>query len=262
MGNRKASSRVASAGIILACLVVAVTVPKAFFASGWYRSHAGDWSIHLWYWIQPAFWSLVIACGWLMLRPGRRGASMGVLIGPNRAAMAVLVALGCSLPMLLVGLTSPGEEDLSMLFYSTAQAGFFEELLFRGFAFGLLVQLARWRVWPAAVLTGAIFGLIHVRPYTWDALASQWGGLAFIGLGGVLYAWLFWRWRWNLWFVIALHTFMNLWWGLWDLGESSLGGWAMWASRVLAVGLAIWISELAHKRPKLGRAIGARTMDG
>ncbi|MEM9373599.1 MAG: CPBP family intramembrane glutamic endopeptidase [Planctomycetota bacterium] len=162
--------------------------------------------------------------------------------------------------MLMVGVFSPREADLSRLFYGTARAGFFEEWLFRAFAFGLLVQIARWRVWPAAVFTGAVFGLIHLNRYTIEALWSGAGGLAFIGLGGVLYAWLYWRWQWNLWIVIGLHTFMNLWWGLWDLHENALGGWAVTASRVLAVGGAITITEIARKRPGLGERLGVHTM--
>jgi len=248
--------------VILLCFVVAVVVPKAFFRSDWYRANATDYSIHLRLWIQPMIWTGCIAAGWFLLgQIGRRdGATLGVLIGKRRAVVGASVGFACSLPMLVVGLLSPQETDLSRLFYRTAQAGFFEEWLFRAFAFGLLVQLARWRIWPAALFSGAVFGLIHLGNYSLEGLMDEAGGLAFIGLGGVLYAWLFWRWNWNLWVVIALHLFMNLWWELWILDQNSLGVWAVTGSRIVAVGAAITLAEIARKRPALGRLLGIHTI--
>jgi membrane protease YdiL (CAAX protease family) len=151
--------------------------------------------------------------------------------------------------MLLLGLFCPGRAFGGMLFYTTFLAGLSEELLFRGFAFGLLVQLGRMRVWSAAILTGVIFGLVHlVNVGVRDLpLSGQVPWIGMIALGGVLYAWLFWRWRYNLWLVITLHTLMNLWWGVFELDASTLGSWGATASRVLTIALAITITELAAR---------------
>ncbi len=252
--------------VILAFFALGIAAPKVFFYSAWYQSHRSEWSIHLRLWIQPAWWSACIGLAWVILARMRRHAGeiarprMGVLISPPRAASAVVFAFACAVPMLMLGLLSPPSPDRDLLFYGTVQAGFFEEWFFRAFAFGLLIQLARMRLWPAAVLTGAIFGLVHLRGYSLEAFAGQWTGLAFIGLGGVMYAWLFWRWRWNLWVVIALHTFMNLWWELFELGDNSLGPWAATASRVVTIALAITLTEFMVKSVRFGRLFPPDTM--
>ncbi|RMH25522.1 MAG: CPBP family intramembrane metalloprotease [Planctomycetota bacterium] len=252
--------------VILAFFALGIAAPKIFFYSSWYQSHRSEWSIHLRLWIQPAWWTVCIASGWVILEHMRRKVAdsrrprMGVLISPARAGFAVVFAFVCAVPMLALGLLSPPSPDRDLLFYGTVQAGFFEEWFFRAFAFGLLIQLGRMRLWPAAVLTGTIFGLVHLRGYSLSALTGQWTGLAFIGLGGVMYAWLFWRWRWNLWVVIALHTFMNLWWGLFELGDNSLGPWAATASRVITIGLAITLTEFMVKSVRFGRLFPPDTM--
>ena len=245
--------------VILAFFAVGIAAPKIFFSSAWYQTHRSEWPIHARLWIQPAWWTLCIGLAWFVLGRMRRKVRdnrqprMGVLISPARAAFAVVFAFACAFPMLALGWLSPASPDRGRLFYGTVQAGFFEEWLFRAFAFGLLVQLARMRLWPAAMLTGAIFGLVHLRGYTPTALAEQWGGLVFIGVGGAMYAWLFWRWRWNLWVVIGLHTFMNLWWELFELRENSLGPWAVTASRVATIALAITLTEFMANSDRLGR---------
>ena len=49
-------------------------------------------------------------------------------------------------------------------------AGFFEELIFRGFVFGELFRTARWGFLPAATLTALAFGSLHL--YQGDDLIS------------------------------------------------------------------------------------------
>lgn len=77
-----------------------------------------------------------------------------------------------------------------------------EEILFRGFLFGLLVQVANWRLSTAIVFSAVGFGLAH------DGGLAQSAALA---TGGAVMAWLVHRWR-SLWPAIALHGAMNLWW--------------------------------------------------
>ena len=77
-----------------------------------------------------------------------------------------------------------------------------EEVLFRGFLFGLLVQVARWRLSAAILFSAVSFGLAH------EGNLAQSVSLA---TGGAVMAWLTHRWR-SLWPAIALHGAMNLWW--------------------------------------------------
>jgi membrane protease YdiL (CAAX protease family) len=89
-----------------------------------------------------------------------------------------------------------------------------EETLFRGFAFGLLLLHARWKVWPAALLAGASFGAVHLVTASVRGLdpSGQLFTTGLIAAGGIAYAWLHYRWRFNLWVPLGLHALMNLWW--------------------------------------------------
>jgi uncharacterized protein len=71
-----------------------------------------------------------------------------------------------------------------------------EELFFRGMVFGWMRE--RWGVWPAILLSGVVFGLIHIQP----AVAIP-AGLLGIGL-----AWLYQRHR-SLWSPILVHALNN-----------------------------------------------------
>ena len=76
--------------------------------------------------------------------------------------------------------------------------GVFEETLFRSF---FLVALSRaFSFWPAAVITGVLFGLAHVGNPAEAPL-----GLAVAGLGGVVFAYAFRR-TGAIWFAIGFHT--------------------------------------------------------
>lgn len=117
-------------------------------------------------------------------------------------------------------------------------------------------------MWPAAILTGVAFGAIHLSGFGLAAVQGEFVWVAVIGVGGALYAWLFWRWKWNLWVVIALHLFMNLWWGVWDLGENALGPWAVTAARVLTLTLAVTLTEFAAKNERLAGHFQHHTIPG
>jgi membrane protease YdiL (CAAX protease family) len=75
-------------------------------------------------------------------------------------------------------------------------APFAEEVFFRGF---LLQGLARrWRFWPAAVVTSALFALAHI----W------WQFYLPVFVLGLAFSWLFWR-TGSLWASIAAHATIN-----------------------------------------------------
>ncbi|HEU0367828.1 MAG TPA: hypothetical protein VFR42_01375, partial [Candidatus Acidoferrum sp.] len=62
---------------------------------------------------------------------------------------------------------------------------------------------------------------------------------AVTGTGGLFDCWLYLRWNGSLWFVFRLHAFMNLWWEIFGVAETALGGWIANAARLATIGLAI-----------------------
>lgn len=100
-----------------------------------------------------------------------------------------------------------------------------EEILFRGYLFRQLYRRAHWPFVAALLMNAATFA--------WDHL-YQTEGFSFVWIVGVLLvsvvlatlaSWLFLRWDENLWFVIGIHAFMNLWWELFASGDIPLYGW-------------------------------------
>jgi membrane protease YdiL (CAAX protease family) len=128
-----------------------------------------------------------------------------------------------------------------------------EEIVFRGYAVGQLVRNAGLALWPAAILSGAVFGLLHLGQASIRRLPLE-GEIAtvlIISLGGILFAWLFVRWDFNLWVPFGLHAFMNLWWEVFDVADSPLGGWGANVARLLTVVLAICLTLQRDRIPIL-----------
>ena len=76
----------------------------------------------------------------------------------------------------------------------------------------------RVAVWPSVVLSG--WG--HVEK---NENLLEGAGLFFLtGSGGLLFARLVCRWQ-NLWVPMALHICMNLWWELFSVSRTAIGGW-------------------------------------
>ena len=71
-----------------------------------------------------------------------------------------------------------------------------EELFFRGFCFAGL--LSRWGLWPAALVSSAVFGVAHVDPALMGPAA----------VSGFVFAWVYWR-TGSLWPVVLAHMARN-----------------------------------------------------
>ena len=67
-------------------------------------------------------------------------------------------------------------------------AGFFEELIFRGFVFGELFRTARWGFLPAATLTALAFGSLHL--YQGDDLISASAAFGVTTAGSIFFSWI------------------------------------------------------------------------
>ncbi len=226
--------------------VVGVLLPKALWMVEGYRAFVLQLPIDAHFLIHPAFRMMLvlIAVGYLYVLRGEDGhLSMGLLVGWGPGIKAFVLGFMCTLPMLALGLVSEysGTNRYEVM-YGAIAPGITEEIFYRALMFGVLVQCARTQMWTTAIVTGIVFGVAHVdiTPAPGQTIVGQlnmW--IAIIALGGFMYAWLYYESRWNLWVVIALHIGMNLWWGMFDLSSSPLGGFGATLSRIACVGLVV-----------------------
>jgi membrane protease YdiL (CAAX protease family) len=158
----------------------------------------------------------------------------------RRLPHALLFALVASLPT-LIGFAvtrSVHVTDWISVAYLAWWSPFVEELETRGFGF-LLLRRAGWPLWPAAVVCGAVTGLVHIEK---GQTAASILGLFFLtGIGSVTFCWLLERWG-SLWFPFALHALMNFWWELFRVAPTALGGWYAAALQNATVILAILLT--------------------
>jgi membrane protease YdiL (CAAX protease family) len=79
--------------------------------------------------------------------------------------------------------------------------GFYEELVFRGFiqsAFQQYLQQSRYSFWIAGIITSMLFGLYHWQQGVFGMIPAA--------LGGLLWTFLLWRFKGNLWYAIISHA--------------------------------------------------------
>ncbi len=159
------------------------------------------------------------------------------LIAPFGRALTVAALF--AFPMFLgSALTGGGLRLSTSLVTGCAVAPFTEELFFRGLFGALLVRAGGWRFWPAAILGGVLFGAAHVSWTTAPTTASL-STFLVTGAGGVWFAWLFRRWRWNLWVPILLHALMNFSWMFFGAAEGAVGGLYPNIGRALTIALSV-----------------------
>jgi membrane protease YdiL (CAAX protease family) len=178
---------------------------------------------------------------WLMYRNGIRGIGSELgLSGPVLPAIAF--ARIASSPMLIgFAITrslTPHIEFLALLFL-TVLSPFVEEIEFRGFGVRQLQRGTGWPFWVVVWPSALLFGYGHVEQ---GQSLQEMAGLFFLtGAGGVTFAWLVYRWQ-NLWVAVALHICMNLWWELYSVAKTAIGGWFPFMLQNLTMLLAIFIT--------------------
>jgi uncharacterized protein len=187
-----------------------------------------------------------IACGWKL----RRIVSE---LGLDRPIVpALLFALLASLPM-LSGYGVFGRVHFSMSLIGIALIfPFIEELFFRGWAFRQLCQRAKWGFWPAGLLTGVVFGLMHIPVRTIIELnvgMNEVFTVLLTGAGGVFFAWLYIKWQWNLWVPILLHMMMNAWWEIFATADGAVGGLHANICRGMTIAAAILLTTYRERIP-------------
>lgn len=187
---------------------------------------------------------VVAGVHWIM-RKGHAWGSLG--LGGHFAAGWFRALVFCS-PMLLGGLVFyplPERVEVDQLLAGTLIAAFMEELVYRGFLFGMLFYHARLGFVPAVLINAIPFALGHWQP---DAgVAGNLPVLLVTCTAGGFFAWLYVEWGRNLWLPIALHALMNLSWSLFDMGQNAAGGalpnLLRAASIALAIGLTLWYKK-------------------
>jgi membrane protease YdiL (CAAX protease family) len=137
------------------------------------------------------------------------------------------------------------KESLGAILFLSVISPVAEEVIGRGFAFGLLRKLG-WSFWPAALVPALVMASEHIEG---DFSLGQAAAVFLItGIGFTAFSWFYERWGNNLWVPIALHMLMNLAWNLFSVGESAFAGWLptimQAATLILAVTLTLWRNRI------------------
>ena len=155
----------------------------------------------------------------------------------------VLVALLFVSPMLIgsatIGTvtTDTSYPVLAKLITGTIFAGFFEELYFRAFLFGLIFRNTKLGFIPAIILGAVIFAIGHL--YQSDDNTVKLGIFMVTFLGSAWFAWLYTEWNYNIWVPIFLHTLMNASWMIFDISDTAAGNTYANIFRTATIALSI-----------------------
>jgi membrane protease YdiL (CAAX protease family) len=172
-------------------------------------------------------------------------------LGLNKSIIkGFLFALICTLPM-YIGFSFVFDFNpkisLDTFLISVISAGFFEELFFRGFLFGLLFRKTKLGFIPSVFFGALYFGMLHL--YQSTEFAELLGIFLITFLGGILFSWVYAEWKYNIWIPIFLHMLMNLSWELFAVSDNALGDIYSNIFRLITVGLII-VLTVFYKRKK------------
>jgi uncharacterized protein len=184
---------------------------------------------------------LCLVTVWLMSRTGPRGVLREVgLYAPILPAFAF--ALIASSPMLLgFALTRSLTPHLQLrpLLFLTVLSPIVEEIEFRGFGVLQLKRRTGWPFWIVVWPSALLFGYGHVEQG--GTLLESIELFLLLTAGGVTFAWLAQRWQ-TLWVPVALHICMNLWWELFSVARSAIGGWFPFVLQTITILVAILLT--------------------
>ena len=67
------------------------------------------------------------------------------------------------------------------------------------------------------------------------------------GIGGVFFAWFYYRWN-SIWFPFTAHALMNFYWELFSVSKTALGGWVPFAFQGATLLLATYVTWRVTRR--------------
>lgn len=233
--------------LILIVYACAFAMQSIFRTFDWYRGLYGEFPFYAPESLKVAA-GVALCVGLAMWRYGR-----GDLFGlASKAGRGLLFGFLVSTPMLVgfaVTRSSAVADPIAVLFLA-AVFPFAEEVMSRGSAFRLLWLREGWSWWMAAALVGAVTGLVHVEKGL--SALEVFGLFAYTGIGGGIMCWLLARWG-SLWFPFGVHMFGNLWWEVFNVSNTALGGWFAFGLQAAMIVLAIIVTlrmtpTISHQR--------------
>ncbi len=150
------------------------------------------------------------------------------------------------------------EITMSKLFVSSVCAGFFEELYYRGYLFGQLYRNTKLGFIPSVIVGAIVFGLLHL--YQGNDFASSISVFLVTFAGGVMFAWLYAEWRFNIWVPVFLHMLMNMSWMLFSAAETAAGNTYSNIFRAITIALAILFTIFYKLKSGYKLEINRRTL--
>lgn len=181
------------------------------------------------------------------------GISKSVNIGIVFASLSTLpMLIGYSIMFYL-----NKELSFETIIINTISSAFFEEIIYRGFLFGMLYRFTRLGFLPSVFLGSLLFGLAHLYQSTDFNEIAVIFLLTF--LGSVLFAWIYSEWKFNLWTSIFLHSLMNLYWHIFDIDNNSLGGTYANIFRFSTVFLVVFGTIIFKRKKKVPFEITRKT---
>jgi hypothetical protein len=175
----------------------------------------------------------------------RAARELGLLAPMGRGLAFAAIATS---PMLITfAFTMPVNPNMTFLTVGVLCfiAPFAEEVLYRSFMFRQLYRRAKLGFWISALVPSVIFATMHL--YQSDNLMELLGIVAITGTGGIGFCWFFMKWRDNVWTVWGLHAGMNLWWEVFNVDDTALGGWLANGARLATVIVAVLLTIYKDK---------------
>lgn len=240
--------------VTIIIFVLALASRTLVFKIDWYADAIGEFPRALRWTEQPIRWLILCLIGVYVthrISPWRAIREFGLAASAGTGLFVGFIAtLPMLVPFIFIAKVRADADGLFLVFTSTVWP-LGEEILFRGYTFLQLHRRAGWNLWVAAAATGLLFGLVHLSQAAVQnqLIVGQLGTVAMMSSLSMLSCWVLTRWEDNLWLLVSLHGFMNLWWAVFDISENPLGGWFPNLMRLASLALIV-VLTLRHGRAK------------
>lgn len=155
----------------------------------------------------------------------------------------LLIALLFVAPMLIGSVmsgtmvTDTSYPAVARLIRGSVLAGFFEELYFRAFLFGLIFRYTKLGFIPSIIFGAIVFALGHL--YQSDDNTVKLGVFLVTFMGAAWFGWLYAEWNYNLWVPVFLHMMMNASWMIFQVADTAAGSASANIARTATITLSI-----------------------